>query len=126
SRRSPRAGRLLRRAPRRRRRRAPPPGRFGMTEPAASERYACPRCGDAAERVALAARAYRCGACSLELAHVEVAPNGTVRSVIGWLRLSGETLLERYQITGVLGRGGFAVTYLVGDLRLKGKRRALK
>ena len=97
-----------------------------MTEPAASERYPCPRCGESAERIALAARAYRCGACNLELAHVEVAPNGTVRTVIGWLRLSGETLQDRYQITGVLGRGGFAVTYLVGDLRLKGKRRALK
>ena len=65
-------------------------------------------------------------ACTLELAHLELTPTGNVRQVIGWLRAAGDVLAERYEIRSFLGRGGFAVTYLAEDLRLKGKSRAIK
>lgn len=97
-----------------------------MSEPLLSESHACPRCGAANERGTLAEHSYQCSGCGLELAHLDVAPNGTVRAVLGWLRAPRETLQDRYLIRAILGRGGFAATYLVEDLRLKGKRRALK
>ncbi len=62
----------------------------------------------------------------MELAHVETAPSGKVRVVVGWLRCPGDVIGERYRVTQVLGKGGFAATYLVEDQRLEGKRRALK
>jgi serine/threonine-protein kinase len=62
----------------------------------------------------------------LELAHLELAPNGTVRRVLGWLHAPGDRVQGRYRVTGVLGKGGFAATYLVTDERLQGKHRALK
>jgi serine/threonine-protein kinase len=64
-------------------------------------------------------RAYRCAGCGLELAHVDMAPNGTVRGVFGWLMDRGAVISERYRITGVLGKGGFGVTYLGFDLTLQ-------
>jgi hypothetical protein len=62
----------------------------------------------------------------MELAHVETAPSGKVRLVVGWLRCPGDVIGERYRVTQALGKGGFAATYLVEDQRLEGKRRALK
>jgi serine/threonine-protein kinase len=67
-----------------------------------------------------------CAECKLELAHVEMTPSGRVREVLGWLRKPGDVLNDRYRVRGVLGKGGYAATYLVEDLRLNNKRRALK
>lgn len=91
-----------------------------------TEHKVCPRCQAANELPALVNREYRCGGCGLELAHLDMAANGAVRGVFGWLLDLGSVVSERYRITGVLGKGGFGVTYLVDDLRLQGKRRALK
>jgi serine/threonine-protein kinase len=91
-----------------------------------SDQKVCPRCQTANEIPALVRREYRCGGCGLELAHLDMAANGAVRGVFGWLLDPGSVVSERYRITGVLGKGGFGVTYLVDDLRLQGKRRALK
>src|SRR5262249_43208569 len=46
--------------------------------------------------------------------------------VLGWLRAPGEVVSDRYRVTTALGKGGYAATYLVEDVRLEGKRRALK
>ena len=97
-----------------------------MSGPGASPTSVCIGCGAENDRRRVADNGYRCPGCSLELAHLDVAPNGTVRSVLGWIHARQDVLQDRYQISGVLGRGGFGVTYLVEDLRLRGKRRALK
>jgi len=86
----------------------------------------CPKCQTRNESVALARRQYRCAGCGLELAHLDMAANGAVRGVFGWVLDRGVVVHERYQIVAVLGKGGFGVTYLVDDIRLAGKRRALK
>jgi len=86
----------------------------------------CPKCRTANEPAALERRDYRCAGCGLELAHLDLAANGVVRGVFGWLLNPGTLVRERYQVVDVLGRGGFGVTYLVDDLHLAGKRRALK
>lgn len=88
--------------------------------------HVCPACGTENELEQLQKRGYRCGQCRLELAHVDYAPNGTVRGIFGWLRAAGEVVLDRYQIKAVLGKGGFGAAYLADDLQLSGKRRALK
>ncbi|MCI0668579.1 MAG: serine/threonine protein kinase [Methylococcaceae bacterium] len=88
--------------------------------------YTCPRCGSQQSTSKLIELDYRCPACNLETAHVDRAPNGSVRSVYQWLRNAGEVINGRYRIVQLLGRGGFAATYLVDDLRLGGKRWALK
>ncbi|MFD2111086.1 protein kinase [Thiorhodococcus fuscus] len=49
-----------------------------------------------------------------------------MRGVLGWLLDIGTLVNDRYRVSAVLGKGGFGVTYLVDDLRLHGKRRALK
>jgi len=97
-----------------------------MDASAESDRYACPRCGAVTTRPLLVEAGYSCRRCTFEVAHLDLAPNGSVRSVIGWLRTSGDLLHERYRVTSVLGKGGFAATYLVEDSLLKGKRRAVK
>jgi serine/threonine protein kinase/ribosomal protein S27AE len=90
------------------------------------EDRACPACGTANALGPLQQREYRCGKCNLELAHLDYAPNGAVRGVFGWLLAVGDVVLDRYQIKSVLGKGGFGAAYLVDDLQLSGKRRALK
>lgn len=91
------------------------------------ERIACASCGaDISTAQVVAARDYHCNTCHAELAHLDLAPNGLVRSVLGWLRAPGDVLNDRYRIRGFLGKGGFAATYLVEDQRLNGKRRAAK
>jgi len=86
----------------------------------------CPDCGSVNELESLSKNEYRCSHCNLEMAHIDFAANGAVRGVFGWLRQAGDTIDDRYQVKSILGKGGFGVTYLVEDLRLSGKRRAVK
>jgi serine/threonine-protein kinase len=95
-----------------------------MTEPLPDR--TCPRCGNVNPGGGLVDREYRCGSCGLELAHLDMAANGAVRGVFGWLLQPGDVIADRYRIGSVLGKGGFGVTYLVEDLRVHGKKRALK
>ncbi|MGH7345721.1 MAG: protein kinase domain-containing protein [Candidatus Rokuibacteriota bacterium] len=97
-----------------------------MNAATAAEAYTCPKCGERSTKGQLSGTGFHCPRCTLELAHLELAPNGTVRQVLGWLRAPGDLVQGRYRVTSVLGKGGFAATYLVTDERLQGKRRALK
>lgn len=87
---------------------------------------ACPNCGQSAQEVALRQTQYVCSQCGFEMAHLDVGPNGAIRGVLGYLLHTGEMLHDRYRIKKVLGKGGFGATYLVNDLTVNGKRRALK
>ncbi len=86
----------------------------------------CPKCEAVNAAHAIIQGDYRCPGCGFELAHIDIAANGAIRGVFGWLRAAGDTIQDRYRIRSVLGKGGFGATYLVDDLRLNGKRRALK
>ena len=98
-----------------------PPTHDGLPED-----LTCSHCGATASGSSVVDLEYRCPDCGTDLAHLDLAPNGMVRAVLGWLRRPGDVLHERYRIRGLLGKGGFAATYLVEDLRLNGKRRAAK
>ncbi len=90
------------------------------------ESRVCPFCETSNTLEQLLKRDYRCGKCNLEQAHLDYGPNETIRGVFGWLLPVGEIFMERYRVKQVLGKGGFGATYLVDDLRVAGKRRALK
>jgi eukaryotic-like serine/threonine-protein kinase len=86
----------------------------------------CPHCQKPAGEDHLSRTQYRCPTCGLEVAYTDTALNGTVREVFGYLKPAGEIIHDRYRVEKVLGKGGYGATYLVEDLRIKGKRRALK
>ena len=88
--------------------------------------HRCPECATDHNEAQLTESLYRCVKCGLELAHIDVAPTGGVRGVFGYLHPEGDIILDRYRVKSVLGKGGFAATYLVEDQRLKGKTRAIK
>lgn len=85
----------------------------------------CPRCKTAYDRAKLTPPEYKC-VCGLELAYPEMGANGEVKGVLGWLHSPGIIVHDRYRIVQLLGRGGFGSTYLVEDMKLGNKRRALK
>jgi serine/threonine-protein kinase len=86
----------------------------------------CPRCRAINAKERLPQQGYTCQHCGFELAYLDYTATGGVRQVLGWVRNVGDIINERYQVQEILGRGGFGSTYLVSDLRLNGKRRALK
>src|SRR5262245_17992579 len=98
----------------------------GMTVNAQSALRICPRCEATDSQDLIEQAGYHCRRCAFELAHLEVSPSGGVRRVIGWLRAPGDVVGGRYRVKNVLGKGGYAATYLVEDMLLGGKRRALK
>jgi eukaryotic-like serine/threonine-protein kinase len=97
-----------------------------MSDSRQSSEHSCPSCGAVTMDAVLSQAEYRCPGCSFEMAHVDTAPNGSIRGVFGYLLCAGEKVQDRYLIQRVLGKGGFGATYLIEDLKLKGKRRALK
>lgn len=108
-------------------------GFAGMANEVASNRLSqspflvrCPNCATSCLEQELAIHGYRCAQCGLEQAHLIPSPLGTTQSVLAWLRQPGEILLGRYRILRVLGKGGFAATYLVEDRQLNLKKRAIK
>jgi len=98
----------------------------GMTVNAQAALRICPRCEATDSQDLIEQTGYHCRRCAFELAHLEVSPSGGVRRVIGWLRAPGDVVGGRYRVRNVLGKGGYAATYLVDDMLLGGKRRALK
>ncbi len=92
----------------------------------AIEIRSCLKCGTEHPSSHLVDHEYRCPHCDLETAHLDRAPNGVIRGIYSWLRQVDEVIHDRYKVKALLGRGGFAATYLVDDLRLDGKTRALK
>ncbi|MCQ8104763.1 serine/threonine protein kinase [Methylomonas sp. SURF-2] len=86
----------------------------------------CPICGGSNELGQLIRGAYNCSHCQKEIAHIDYAQNGAIRGIFGWLLSPGDVVFSRYQIKSVLGKGGFGAAYLVDDLELSGKHRALK
>src|SRR5262245_35145114 len=96
-----------------------------MTRPHPALRI-CPRCDATDSQDLIEQAGYHCRRCAFELAYLELSPSGGVRRVIGWLRAPGDIVGGRYRVRNVLGKGGYAATYLVEDMLLGGKRRALK
>lgn len=85
----------------------------------------CPKCHKAWQEQEVAARQYTCE-CGLELAYLDLTPGGEIRGVIGWLQSPGNLIQDRYRVVKLLGRGGFGSTYLVEDIKLNNRHRALK
>ena len=90
------------------------------------EQHRCPRCATESSLQQLEQTQYRCPECDLELAYLNLSPAGTVQSILGWLKPVGDVIGERYVIRKVLGKGGFATTYLVEDKILNDRKRAIK
>ncbi len=88
--------------------------------------YKCPGCNTSNSLEHLNQSEYRCIDCGFQVAHVDYAATGSVRGVFGWLRSQGDMIDDRYRVCQLLGKGGFAATYLVEDTKLSGKKRALK
>jgi serine/threonine-protein kinase len=86
----------------------------------------CPRCAAVNLVAELPQREYKCGDCGLTLAHLDTNAQGAIRGVLGWLLDVDAEVNERYKVTTILGKGGFGVTYLIEDMRLHGKHRAMK
>lgn len=90
------------------------------------ELHRCPRCNNESSLQQLKQTQYSCPKCDLELAYLNLSPAGTVQSVLGWLKSVDDVIGERYVIRKVLGKGGFATTYLVEDKILNDRKRAIK
>ena len=55
----------------------------------------CAVCGTSNEISQLAKSEYHCADCYLQLAYLDIAANGTIRGVFGWVRASGEIIEGR-------------------------------
>jgi hypothetical protein len=56
----------------------------------------CPKCGGVNDPAALGPSNVRCQHCGFELAHLDVAPNGTLRGILAWLHSPGDVIQDRY------------------------------
>jgi serine/threonine-protein kinase len=97
-----------------------------MTETSEQMIHTCAKCGTQTEEQQAVTNEYKCSHCDYELAHLDMAANGAVRGVFGWLKETQTEIGGRYLVETVLGKGGFGATYLVKDQRVQGKRWALK